>query len=482
MRIVRLISIITIMFVTAAGLGLASCGSESQDSGSKVGDIAALQTALEADGFTVQEGKLETFDVIAMYNAGLIPSCYGNNAQAPYMCYKLPKAPGQTTNNTVSDAPVNPENQGLWADYRLRPDEAIVFVGKTPPECSYFSYRSYLAVRYYPDEGQARRVFGSLGDATNMLTINSEGTPGGAGGDVYEKYTVFITTADKGIERRVRDALTSAGYSMDIVNTDVIPSGLVKMGLDAEDDTFTFLHRLAFFADEQAGEDYMGSAQGTVFRLTPGDDTQLDPFDVPELRVRGTGDTSELDLMGALEELRQAILAKYGDLQATELQTSIWLLQGYDAIQDKTDALGDNNDTVYFRSEQFTLGDDPQEFLIVYGVNHTAMGKSTYNNFSIYGAEVMNGIAGRENATLAGSAEEYLPDNPAAQYLYVCKVARDTGGDPDVVEVPTGPGAYGIPLDEQIFLGYRVYVEQATKTGPFWFELLYDRVMKFSPR
>lgn len=482
MRTVRLFTVITVMLFVAAGFCLASCGSESQESGSKVGDIDTFQASLEADGFTVQEGKLETFDVIAMYNAGLVPSCYGNNAQAPYMCYKLPKAPGQTTNNTVSDEPINPDNQGLWADYRMRPDEAIVFVGKTPPECSYFSYRSYLAVRYYPEEGQARRVFGSLGDAANMLTVNTEGTPGGAVGDVYEKYTVLITTADKGIDQRVRDALASAGFSMDIVNTDVIPSGLVKMGLDAEDDTFTFLHRLAFFADEQAGEEYMGSAQGTVFRLTPAEDTQLDPFDVPELRVRGTGDTAELDLMGALEELRQAILATYDDLQATELETSCWYLQGYDAIQGKTDALGDNNDTVYFRTDQFTLGDDPQEFLIVYGVNHTAVGKSTYNNFSIYGAEVMNGIAGRENATLEGSAGEYLPDNPAAQYLYVCKVVRDAGGDPGVVEVPTGPGAYGIPLDEQIFLGYRAYVEPATKTGPFWYELLYDRAIKFSPR
>ncbi|MEW6555430.1 MAG: hypothetical protein AB1384_14230, partial [Actinomycetota bacterium] len=90
--------------------------------------------------------------------------------------------------------------------------------------------------------------------------------------------------------------------------------------------------------------------------------------------------------------------------------------------------------------------------------------------------------AGRENATLAGSAEEYLPGNPAAQYLYACKVARDGGGDPAVVEVPTGPGAYGIPLDAPAFLGFRIYLEREMKTGPFWFELLYDRAIKFSPQ
>jgi hypothetical protein len=480
MRARCFVSLVVVLLIVAAGLAVTSCGDEAQESGSKVGDIEAFQTAIAADGFTVQEGKLETFDVIAMYNAGLVPSCYGNNAQAPYMCYKLPKAPGQTTNNTVSDSPIKPANAGLWADSRLRPDEAIVFIGKTPPECSYFSYCNYIAVRYFPEEGQARRVFGSLGDSLNNMTVSTDGTPAGEEGDAFEQYTVIICTADKGIDQRVRDSLASAGYSMDIVNTDVIPSGLVKMGLDAEDDTFTFLHRLAFFSDEQAGEEYMGSAQGTVFRLTPAEDTQLEPFEVPELRVRGTGDTYELDLMGALEELRQAIMEKYSNLRATELETNLWLLQGYNAIQTGTDALGDNNDTVYLRSDQFTLADDPQEFIIVYGVNHAALGKYSYNNFSIYGAAIMNGIAGRENVTLAGSAEEYLPDNPAADYLYVCKVARDDGGDPTIVEVPTGPGAYGIPLDESIFLGYRIYLEKETKTGPFWFELLYDRVIKFS--
>jgi hypothetical protein len=417
-----------------------------------------------------------------MYDAGIVPSCYGNNAQAPYMCCKLPKAPGQTTNNTVSDAPIKPENKGLWADYRLRPDEAIVFIGKTPPQCSYFSYRSYIAVRYFPEEGKSRRVFGSLGDPANNMTINTMGTPDGAQGDPFEQYTVLISTADKGVDRRVRDCLASAGFSMDIVNTDVIPSGLVKMGLDAEDDTFTFIHRLAFFDDAQAGQDYMNNAQGTVFRLTPDQETQLEPFEVPQARVRATGDNAELDLAGALEELHQAILSKYANLQATDLGTSVWWLQGYDGIQRGADVLGDNNDAVYLRTDQFTLGDDPQEFLILYGVNHTAFGKSIYNNLSIYGADILNGVAGKENVSLAGTAEEFLPGNSAAKYLYVCKVARSAAGDPNCLEVPTGPGAHGIPLTAQAFVAYRIYLDPQTKTGPFWFELLYDRALKFSPR
>ncbi len=77
---------------------------------------------------------------------------------------------------------------------------------------------------------------------------------------------------------------------------------------------------------------------------------------------------------------------RYEGLRATDLKTSIWLLEGYDAIQEGIDALGENRDTATSAADQFTLGDDPREFVIVYGVNHAAFGKVTYNNFSIYGA------------------------------------------------------------------------------------------------
>lgn len=474
--------LIVVVLVVAISLTVLSCTEQAQEEGSMVGDTEAFRDALGAGGFTVQEGKLEVFNIIDMYNAGYIPSCYGNNAQAPYMVYKLPESPGQTAPNTMSDAPLKPENKGLWGDYRLRRDEAIVYIGPTPPECSYFSYRSYLGLRYFPDEGRARRVFASLGDTVNNMTIKTAATPGGEPGDAFGSTTVIITAADKGIEQRVRDALQSAGYSMNIVNTDVIPQQLVRMGLEEEADTFVFIHRIAFFQDEQAGEDYMSAAQGTVLRLTPQEVDQPQPFEVPGLRVRGTGDTSELDLMGDLEELRRAILEKHGELQATELETSIWLLEGYDAIQRGIDVLGENRDTSYLWTDQFRLGDDPQEFLIVYGVNHAALGKATYNNVSVYGFDIKNGVAGVDNTKLEGTAEEYLPDNPNAEYLYVWKIARSADGNPRCLEVPTGPGAYGIPLDAQCYVAFRAYQEKETQVGPYWFELLYDRAIKFSPR
>ncbi len=436
----------------------------------------ALREALENEGFLVQEGKLETFDVLKIFDAGLIPSCWGNNPTTPYMIYKLPVAPGQTAPNMITDVPLRPENKGLWGDNRFRPDEAVLFIGKTPPEVKYFSYRSYLCNRYFPIEGKVRRIFASLGDTLSNFTINTSGTPD----DPFEKETIIISTADRGIDSRIREVLKQTGYSPDIINTDIIPHSLVKMGLKEEDDTFIFMHRIALFADEAKGEQYLQSNPGIVWRLTPKTSVLTDPFPIPPLLVRGTGDTSELDLMGAVDDLRQAIIDKYSDYQFNDLSTSLWVLEGYDAIQRGVDVLGETRDAVYLITSNFSLADNPDDFVILYGVNHGVTGKVIYSNIAIYGAEYLNGVNAVIDQKLIGTAEEYLPAHPEAKYLYVWKVARRANGDEQCLDVPWGKGAAGVELDQEMFIGYRAYIEKATKVGPNWSEILYDRAIHFT--
>jgi hypothetical protein len=48
------------------------------------GNITDLKNVLEKDGFTVQEGKFGYVDIIGFYEAGLAPSCYGNNPSTPH--------------------------------------------------------------------------------------------------------------------------------------------------------------------------------------------------------------------------------------------------------------------------------------------------------------------------------------------------------------------------------------------------------------
>jgi len=469
-----------------------------------VGDVDAFKQALEQDGFTVQQGALGFFDLLKAYNNGVLPSAYGNNPNTKYLNLLVPPPSGQEVRGIISELM---KALGVTANITpfssLRPDEAIVFVGRTPPECRYFSFDLYLMERTYGNE--TRWIYANLGDTLNHLVINTEGTPEGQPGNPFNQTTIVVTTADKGIDQRIREAAQSAGYSDGIINTQVIPSSMANMGVENDSDTFNVLLRPTQFTDEQAGNNYVDNTPAAVFRVTPNETTELDPYDMPKLRARGTG-TTEFDLMDDLEELRIAILDKYGGLNVTELPTSQIMTVGSDALQRGIDVYGPPNDCCYLwtgnqtvssptppfpdltqyygflRDPAITLGKDTNEFIIVYGVNHVATGKAIYENFVLYGADVWNGVGMATDLDFNGTAEEYLPDNPNAKYLYVYKFARNCEGDTNCNEVPYDMGAYGIDLDQPVFVGWRMYLEESTKTGPASSEIVYDRAIKFDPK
>ncbi|MBM4454462.1 MAG: hypothetical protein FJ013_07775 [Chloroflexi bacterium] len=425
-------------------------------------------------------------DLIKLYEAGKLDNAAGNNAGAPYRGV-FGAIPDNIEIKDISQVPGAQEKietflystPGLIQGWQLNPTEALVIVTKTPPQCVYFSYCGFIFYKYYEKEKQRKWVWTSFNDPLNNLTIKTSGTPNGAKGNPFNQDTIIIVTADKGTDRLVRDAAVAAGYSEDIINTYVIPSSMVKLGTGPEYDTIVFGQRMALFADEKAGQEYVNAITAAI-RVIPKSSVNLDPFPAPELRVRGTGKT-EVDLQPALEDLRKAILAKYSGLAAQELETRIWLSESYDAVQTGTYVAGESRDTVYLRCDTLTLGDNPDEFVIVYGVNHAASGKATYSNCNFYGEAGWNGVVGIYSTELAGTAESYLPGNPLAKYLYVCKFARKCSSEKACVAVPTGPKAHGVGLDQPAFIGFRAYMEPATRVGPAFTELLYDRVIKFSP-
>ena len=220
-----------------------------------------------------------------------MPSAYGNNPSTKYLTYFVPPAPGHKVPELFAKiAKALGMSQDTSAFWNLGPDEAVVFVGRTPPECRYFSFDHYLVVRTYGNE--TRWIFANLADTVNNLVINTEGTPNGSAGNPFNQTTVIVATADRGIDQRIRAAALSAGYSSDIFNTQVFPSSMLNMGLENNSDNFIMLIRPALYKDKQAGDNYLNNTPATVFRITPNESTKLDPYDYPELRVRGTGKQS----------------------------------------------------------------------------------------------------------------------------------------------------------------------------------------------
>lgn len=91
--------------------------------------------SLEHQGCIVQEGELRYVDILKYCSEGLVNSAFGNNAGAPYALALVPPSPNQ-------ESTIEFITEGL--PYKLRPDEAIVLIGKTPPKAYYYSFRSFL--------------------------------------------------------------------------------------------------------------------------------------------------------------------------------------------------------------------------------------------------------------------------------------------------------------------------------------------------
>jgi len=481
-------------------------------------NVSEFISVLEEKGFTVQEGRVGKLNVLELCSAGYVNYCFGNNAGFPYAVYILPPCPGQDPSplqappigydpDSADNYPANLGTIPAGMTYKLRPDEAIVLIGTTPPQARYFSFRSYLGFvqnkagkdytgtpTFGDDEiGWYHRIYCSLGDPLNHLNMWTSNTPGGAPGNAFNSETVLITTADKGINRMMRDALTAAGYSPDIINDDNIPPALVDMGLEKGKDTFLMVVRAALWDEPETGRDYIDNPGGClrVFRITP--NTPMDteePWSVPALKVRETG-VSEYQIVpnatADLEHLRQEIIRRHGspELKQVHLDTNIWLPEGYIGIFRDVDLLAEDRDTTYLRTEFFQLaGDD--DFVIVYGINHEETGKAIYSNFSFYGVDLLNGIAGTSSLEYANSAADYFPPGyENAKYYYVYKIARRAqDGEPCVV-VPYSTGnpsgkAFGVDNNKDAFIAFRAYIDVNTQVGPSLFELIWDRAILFT--
>lgn len=465
-------------------------------------NIEHFKNLLEQQGFTVQEGSLYLFNPADMFGNYIVPSCFCNNADTPYAVYLMPEGPGQ----------VNPNAYPFT--FKLGENEAVVLLGWTPPPMAYFSYQTFLAGRFV--DGKFKRIYANLGDTINMKTINvGSSVNEETSGTKFNSPTIIISTPDRNTDAVIRGEIAKAGFDIDIVNTEIIPSALVRLGLDKEDDELNFLFRTAFFKDPDdknkftsdpplVGNNeilvkppYENNFRGWVLRVTPPDTLKKDPFPIAPLRVRATGDTSELELSGTMENLRQAILSKYSDYSATEIKTHRWFEESFYGIQTNTDVFGETRDTVYFRTDPFELSDD--DFAIVYGPVHSLTGKSIYSSFILYTNDVVEDLLPlysrillgflsvnsemsiESRLGLKGSAERFLPDDSKAELFYVWKIARKNPDNEDYCAVIPVSNYERITYNE-LFVAFRAYIDPNLTVSAAYEEILMDKVIVFSKK
>ena len=252
--------------------------------------------------------------------------------KAPYLLIQVPKS---------ADDPSPVEN------FKLRPDEAIVLIGPTPPPVKYFGYYAFLATRIFPNgsRGSGTRSSPPWEMPSITLTIKTIGpTP-------FDTPVVVIFTPDRGTDARIRTALQRSGYPPAMINTLVCPASMLNLGESDTADELTFKVRIGMSeGDPDALTAYVDSAPTnlTVLRLTPRTTATANPFPVPPLRVRGTGQT-EMDLMKKLDQLRQGIIAAHPGLHAVDIQSKPVGYEGYDYIQQGINPGADSRDTSFPR-------------------------------------------------------------------------------------------------------------------------------------
>lgn len=203
----------------------------------------------------------------------------------------------------------------------LGPQDAVLWLGCTPPPSRYFSIRSYLAYRFLPaPEGEAiYNVSGlmpaaELGDPTNSGTIKTTGEPGSP----FGKTTLFVSTGDQGTYRRVREAFRAAGFPEAAMNLDVLPAEKLAFRhrhrpwvLDRSD-TVAWQFRVNEFINPGDAAPYLAK-QWPIFLLQAKGGPSAaapQPLQAPAPRQRGTGQSEEW-LRGSLEALKEAVAARF---------------------------------------------------------------------------------------------------------------------------------------------------------------------------
>lgn len=441
--------------------------------GSIVPQAKDIAKELETD-FIVRQGDISLIDAVQMYITGYALNCNGNNAKSSYLVVQSAISPRAEFYNRLPMV------------LSMDQDEAMVWVGYTPPECKYFSFQHYLVNRSYLLENPptVKKLYARLGDSINSYNIPLKNDP-------FKKFYVFIIANNINTRQAITDAIKNAGIAEDRILGLVVPSqtepGIdMKFGQGPFADSFHFLLRASLFDRNTDKEEYTNQPTLEILRVTPRTKLAFNPIPRPpgKDRITDVREQTDTDLGDLIERLQTEIITAHaGNYKyAKLLGTSTWSYPGGDvAIEERQDVLGETNDSLYLKSGEFVLNDD--DLIVVFGPNHTETGKSVYSNVSMYGAEAINGIGGinsipcspdaPDRLSYFGTAEEYLPDVPKEQQekLYVYKFARNPidESDESTFVIPyNDEGSYeGFNNGDSVFMGFRSYVDLLTTIGPY---------------
>jgi hypothetical protein len=438
--------------------------------GSDYPAAANVAAALTDSGYIVQQADIGNANAIQVCAAGYVSDCNGNNASFPYLVLQLPPPPGM---DSLFEIPMA---------FNFREDEALIAIGKTPPECTYFSYRSYVVNRLYEFPVYERlKIYASMGDTKSLYNMR-EDLPIDS---MFNRKFAIIMAADSLIAMRMKATILASVGDIDAMDIyfDIVPKDIYKFGTGFRSDCGNFLHRISIFKDSLAGQQYITNPPLEIMRVTPSEPV-IPVFFAPRSLTPRISGSDEFHLLPDVRLLEDNMYNAYQeDYDITWLQTWVWAPEGLEALQERRNVVGETHDALYVRSESFSFRDN--DIVIVYGVNHTKTGMAVYSNVSSYGARYLNGFGGITDTHFEKTAREFISDTTLADHLFVYKFARHpVPGNSNFYIVPldTLGNLTGINVNDSAFMAFRAYINTQTKVGPDPTELILDRAILLRPK
>ena len=310
--------------LVVAGAGAPLCDTSAATRARWADDASA---SLEGDGYSVARGALRyapvgtisdpagTYgalvfdDAAAAYPSRDFCACLDGNASVAAACARLvaPMFSGQGI------------EAACHGTYVLRPRDAVVIVGCTPPPAAYFGLQTNVFARFSFDASAnaTGAWFPQVSpyDTVNSRTINT--TRGSAATRASAAYA-FVSTADRGTARAVAAALVAAGVPDGAINVDALTSDDVRLWEGGDwraelPDTLQLVLRVNVDASQRAAIDGFVAAsqvgaQRALLVRAPDDAPAPSPLPAAAWRAR-VATASESAAVGTLGDAADATAA-----------------------------------------------------------------------------------------------------------------------------------------------------------------------------
>ena len=415
-----------------------------------------METALNAAGYDVAEGKAHLWDVGGCdLVVPAFGNCFGNNPAAPYIVPIVPHREGEVYDYGASmQWGRNAQGDPLYATYRLREDEAILMFGNMPPEGAYLGYETFLFTRYFdvdnitsphmdwlndaiglqhqlspnPDNilyNKAPKAVGNkyIKDQDRVLlfanigpTINRRVLERKIGNDFWEQQAIFSISPDANFEAMLNSALQAIDPALVGIHAHNALGADLKMGLTNHDDDFWTLMRYAVPKVKEEGDAWRKSLADhlMVFRVSKRAPNVVIRHRRQEFEEK-TYTTDERALATGLQKVANAVSANLGfglSPQEVLMTTGNIPLHGPFTIPRAMNNLGATHDTDTYRLSTARNFGSKEVFAIV-GVNHTKTKNASYVSIGVYDSAVLTGLHGISQGAgfdgpLDGSVEEFF--------------------------------------------------------------------------